>query len=117
MKIRRTHESVRFRISPSEFAALQRGESVQELLAGDETSAWRAEIIPQGLTTSIQFGPGLVRVLISAEDRLRLADPEAEGVYFQREEAPALRYYIEKDFPCAHPRAAEANEPQTETFE
>jgi hypothetical protein len=29
----------------------------------------------------------------------------------------SLRYYIEKDFPCLHPRPAEASESTTETFE
>jgi hypothetical protein len=27
-----------------------------------------------------------------------------------------LRFYIEKDFPCAHPRAGEAEEAPTPTF-
>ena len=52
---------------------------------------------------------------LSAADRARLAAPDAEGVYFQS--PGGLRYVIEKDFPCVHPRGAEAREPVTETFQ
>jgi hypothetical protein len=37
-------------------------------------------------------------------------------VYFQTADSAPFRYFIEKDFPCVHPRAAEALEPRTETF-
>src|SRR5579871_4043936 len=117
MKIRWTQGNVRFRITPSELAALEQGEALQEVLGVGETASWSAEIVPQSAATGIYMLPGRVRVTLSAVDGLRLAAPDVEGVYFQQQGEPGLRYYIEKDFPCAHPRATEANEPPTETFE
>jgi hypothetical protein len=54
----------------------------------------------------------------SREDREKLAVPETEGVYFttNRPDRGLIRYFIEKDFPCIHPRAAEALEGPSETF-
>jgi hypothetical protein len=66
--------------------------------------------------TSLRFESGALRLSLSEADRQKLSAPENEGVYFQSEGEPSLRYFIEKDFPCAHPRAADALEPATETF-
>ena len=115
MKIRWTKNSVRFRITPSEFAAIERGESVGESLCFPGGASWRVAIVCAGETT-LAFEAGELRVSLSAADRKLFAQPEREGVYFQDAEM-ALRYFIEKDFPCAHPRAADALEPTTETFE
>lgn len=116
MKIRWTRNSVRFRITPSELAAIARGESVSEELTLPNSSGWRATIEPATGATALSFDAGALRVSLARSDRELLAEPEREGVYFQQESEPALRYYIEKDFPCAHPRAADALEPATETF-
>lgn len=116
MKIRWTKNSVRFRITPSEFVAIERGESVSEVLYLPEGASWRAAIVPDAGETSFAFDAGELRILLGEADRQRLAEPGREGVYFQFDGEAALRYFIEKDFPCAHPRAADALEPQTETF-
>ena len=116
MKVRWTKNSVRFRITPSELAAIERGEPVSETLciAGDEV--WRATIISDTDATSCTFESGELRIYLSQIDRKQLAQADRQGVYFQRDGKLALRYFIEKDFPCAHPRAGEAMEAPSETF-
>jgi hypothetical protein len=121
MKIRWTQNSVRFRITPSELAAIERGEAISETLqlpggSASDAVAWCAAIMPTANETSLRFEAGTLRLFLSEADRQQLSMPEHEGVYFQAQGEPALRYFIEKDFPCAHPRAADALEPATETF-
>ena len=64
-------------------------------------------------------------LLLSDADRLRLSASDTEGIYFEANQADftepgsgqgVFRYYIEKDFPCIHPRAGDAMEEPTETF-
>ncbi|HEX8237673.1 MAG TPA: hypothetical protein VF600_17070 [Abditibacteriaceae bacterium] len=116
MKIRWTQNSVRFRITPPELAAIERGESISETLQLPGGVAWSAAITPATANTSLRFESGALCLSLGEADRQRLSTPENEGVYFQEQGEPALRYFIEKDFPCAHPRAADALEPPTETF-
>jgi hypothetical protein len=116
MKIRWTKNSVRFRITPSEFAAVERGENVGETLLLPGGASWRAAIEAGKGETSLFFSDGELRFSLSEADRELLAQPQREGVYFQQSGETELRYFIEKDFPCAHPRAAEALEEPTETF-
>lgn len=117
MKIRWTKSSVRFRITPSELAALEQGQSIGEALCLPDNASWRVAIVPGATSaTSLWFEAGELRISLSEADLGRLAEPEREGVYFQQGTEAALRYFIEKDFPCAHPRAAGALEPPAETF-
>lgn len=116
MKIRWTKNSVRFRVTPSELGAIRRGETVAETLPLAGGAAWRVEIARGPAKTALTFEVDTLRVLFADADCRRLVEPDREGVYFEQEEAPGLRYFIEKDFPCAHPRAAEALETPTETF-
>ena len=121
MKIRWTQNSVRFRITPSELAAIERGEAVIETLqlpgaVAAGAVAWCAAIIPTAEETTLTFESGKLNLSLSKADLQQLAVPENEGVYFQAQGELAFRYLIEKDFPCAHPRAADALEPTTETF-
>jgi hypothetical protein len=63
---------------------------------------------------------GGLRLFLAPADRARLLTPEVEGVYLclgGDERGGAVRYFIEKDFPCMHPRPMDAHEPETETFE
>jgi hypothetical protein len=114
VKIRWTQNSVRFRITPTELEALERGEAIREsfpLGAG-----WNAAIAPETGVTALHFLGGVVQISLSEEDRIALSNPQNEGVYFQTKDEASIRYLIEKDFPCAHPRAADAMESVTETF-
>jgi hypothetical protein len=115
MKVRWTEESVRLRISPEELERLQRGDSVEEELAlhGD---GWSAAIHPHPSETSLDFARGSLQMQLSRRQIQKLSEPETEGVYFQTPTEPPIRYLIEKDFPCVHPRASKAAEPVTPTF-
>ena len=114
MKVRWTTGSVRFRITPTELAKLTMGDAVESALPfpGGE---WRVSIARADVT-GIAMVDGVLRIDICPVDLDELADPEKEGVYFGTETAMSVRYYIEKDFPCAHPRPSAANDPVTETF-
>ena len=113
MKIRWNSQSVRLRISPSELASLEKGEAVEETLRLGGASSWRARLEPAA-STGLKTSGVVLSFSLSAADLARLTDAENEGVYFTLD---GFRYFVEKDFPCAHPRAAEAAEPAAETFE
>lgn len=113
MKVRWSQNSLRLRVTPRELATITRGEEVREELRFPGGAAWRVAV-RAGAQTALASEGNVVQVVLSPEDRECLAVPDAEGVYFQMPDG--LRYYVEKDFPCAHPRAAEALEPATETF-
>jgi len=115
MKIRWSQNSIRLRITPGELAALQKGEAVVETLELPGGN-WTTKLVVEA-ATSLAMNGGTVHIALSALDFERLASPENEGVYFGGDEQSALRYFIEKDFPCAHPRAIDALEPASETFE
>lgn len=115
MKVRWTHNGVRLRITPTELEALRRGEQVTEVLSLTGGS-WSTVIAPGTSQTALYMEGSTLRLALSESDLHQLAAPGAEGVYFKTENEPALRYYIEKDFPCVHPRTADALEPTTETF-
>lgn len=110
MKIRWTAQSVRYRIEPNELEALLQRERVEVQIAG----VWRA-VLEQGEETQLVTQAGSLAIVLSSQDVLLLAQPDQEGVYFQQE-TPPLRYYVEKDYPCVHPRASEAQELPSETF-
>ena len=114
MKVRWSRDSIRLRITPSEMAPLLAGESVAETLVFPGGASWSVQLAPN-TDTELVSEKAAVRLHLSPEDRQRLAAPDTEGVYFQTENG--LRYFVEKDFPCAHPRAAEASEAITETFD
>ena len=112
MKVRWTQDSLRLRITPSELAALERGEPVTERLAFPG-GRWAVRLDPAAPETGVNWDDGVVRVGVVAADVRRLAAPDAEGIY---PHAPQLRLLVEKDFPCAHPHAPDAMEPATERF-
>ncbi len=114
MKVRWSRDSLRLRITPSELAIITRGDEVGQELRVPGGACWRVAVA-SGAQTGLLSQDQAVQVVLSQADRERLAQPEAEGVYFQTPDG--LRYYVEKDFPCAHPRVAEALEPATETFD
>jgi hypothetical protein len=115
MKIRWTRNSVRLRITPSELQDLQHGQEVTETLSVPGGN-WSATIRPGAPETSLTLQQSTLVLSLADADLAQLAAPQSEGVYFNIAGEPPLRYFIEKDFPCAHPRAADALEPATETF-
>ena len=116
MEIRWTNNSVRFRISPPELELLMSGEAVRTSLSLPTGIVWQAAVVPAATKTGLRFSDNLLCLELSEPDVRRLAEPDREGVYFGGDGAPSVRYFIEKDFPCAHPRSAESDEPAHETF-
>ena len=114
MKVRWNQNSLRLRITPSELAALKQSEPVTETLAFPNGAVWSVQLAFSAVT-NLTSETTAARLTLSSEDLLILTSPDTEGVYFQTENG--LRFWVEKDFPCAHPRAAEAAEPATETFD
>ena len=94
---------------------LERGEAVDVALSLPGGVGWRA-VIEIGPATMLRAAGADVRLALSPADLARLSAPDAEGVYFTADGDKPLRYFVEKDFPCAHPGAKEAKEPPTETF-
>jgi hypothetical protein len=107
MKVRWKHDSLRLRITPTELEDLLGGEQVSERFDLSNGSVWEVVICPNAEETGLRnFGP-VVHLLLSREDQEKLAVPNRPGL---------IRYFIEKDFPCIHPRAADALEGPSETF-
>ncbi|MGC4042874.1 MAG: hypothetical protein QM758_03645 [Armatimonas sp.] len=111
MKIRWMEESLRLRITPGELQALQQGEVSTEAAAFP--GGWVVTLQPGSESILCTTGHGVIRITLSPEAVAELSQPATEGVYFNQE---SYRFLVEKDFPCVHPRPAEASEPQTETF-
>lgn len=51
--------------------------------------------------TKLESRDGAVVLGLSSADAILLTEPTREGVYF---ESDGVRFFIEKDFPCEHPR-------------
>jgi hypothetical protein len=126
LKVRWNKNSLRLRITPPELDTLERGNSVREEIRfpGSSAGGWSVVLQPGDSGTSLRQQGCAVLLLLGDTDRQRLSAPDAEGVYFEvtPDERTAsgseavFRYYIEKDFPCIHPRAGDALEEPTETF-
>lgn len=116
MKVRWSTSSLRFRVTPTELDRLLRGEAIGVALALPGAGGWAVTMRPSAEPTGLAAGPEGITLALSSEDLARLADPSAEGVYFSTRSEPPLRYFVEKDFPCAHPHAEEACEEETERF-
>lgn len=116
MKVRWNEASLRLRITPSELAALGRGEEIGQRLPVTPDFAWAVRVRPNAPQTALIAEDQSALIMLSASDFEALARPDAEGIYFRQGVASGLRYYIEKDFPCTHPRAGEAAEVEAETF-
>ena len=116
MKIRWTRNSVRLRITPQELQALHNGAAVTETFVIPGSGSWSAEIRPRSQSSTVALKDGALCFFLADAELQTLSDSQAEGVYLHWPGQPELRYFIEKDFPCAHPKASEALEPATETF-
>jgi hypothetical protein len=103
MKVRWNARSLRLRITPAELAALERLEPVTERMG---VGAWSVRLEVEDVTV-LEAEGGEVRLGLSSHDFGRLCDPTQEGVYLERD---GFKYYVEKDFPCEHPRAAAAQD-------
>ena len=119
MKIRWMQNSLRLRITPSELATLQRGDIIQEELCLPLSSVpvWAVNVSPCTTETEILAFGSSIQIHLCPQDLTKLSHPANEGVYFScQTKGASFSYYIEKDFPCIHPRPQEVDEPETETF-
>ena len=112
MKVRFTERSVRLRITPEELQKLQSNEEISVAFSPTESGSWSVRVAPSQ-KTSLQMQNGALLFSLAFADLEKLCEPQREGVYFS---AGATRYFLEKDFPCVHPRAGEAQEAATSTF-
>lgn len=116
MKIRWNRDSIRLRITPTEFDAITAGHSVHEGIAFPGMQFWNVTLRSSDAETTLASDQHGIYLSLSEADRVKLADPETEGVYFEMTDPAALRYYVEKDFPCVHKPAPEVGEGVSETF-
>ena len=110
MKIRWNRNSLRLRITPTELLALGNGRPVIEelCLPGFAASSWRIVVEVGSGTTDLRQEAESLCLHLSASDYGLLTEPDREGVYFTGEhDQKRFAYYLEKDYPCAHPRASE----------
>lgn len=110
MKVRWRENSLRLRITPEELATLQAGSAVTEtaLFPG----GWETTLCLSDASALLAQEPGALLLTLSPAALTELAQPETEGVYFTTEH---YQFFVEKDFPCAHPRPSAAQE-STTTF-
>lgn len=116
MKIRWTDKSIRLRITPAELERVCGGAVISQSIVFPGGEEWKVEVIPNADMTKLVSESGAVRVYLSRPDLAALNSAETEGVYFGTQGGSELRYFIEKDFPCVHPRPSETLEAPTETF-
>lgn len=110
MKVRWMQSSLRLRITPTELDALQSGEAMVERAAFP--GGWSITLQQGDESTLLSNAPGIVTLTLDAPSLAELSQPEAEGVYLTRED---IKFFVEKDFPCVHPRPSAAEE-SSETF-
>ena len=116
MKVRWAGASLRLRITPTELADILLGHPVRAVLAMPGGTTWSVTLRPGAERTTFQSSGCEAAITLAERDLEALAGGETEGVYFWSDGEPRIRYYVEKDFPCAHPHPIEALEPETERF-
>ncbi len=100
MKIRFTTSSLRVRITPNELERIANRETLE--LGFGLAGGWEFRL-EAGEQTKLETRDGMVVLKLSNTDAMMLTEPTREGVYF---EADGVRFFIEKDFPCEHPRSS-----------
>jgi hypothetical protein len=101
MKVRWTNTSLRLRITPAELELL-RGR--QPVIAAMSVGPWEVLLEAGPEESQLLTRGAQVRVRLSSTDLAALLEPTAEGVYMVQGD---FKYYVEKDFPCEHPRPNE----------
>jgi ribonuclease inhibitor len=99
VKIRFTTSSLRVRITPNELEQIKNRESLELTFGIDGGWKFRLEA---GEQTKLESRDEVVVLKLSNADAILLAEPTREGVYF---ESYDVRFFVEKDFPCEHPRS------------
>ncbi len=101
MKVRWTENSLRLRITPAELELLRGRQAVMTIM---QIGAWEVFLEGGPWESQLLTRGAQIHVHLSPADLTALLEPSAEGVYLTRDD---FKYYVEKDFPCEHPRPAE----------
>jgi hypothetical protein len=113
MKLRIHGNSIRFRITQSEMAALVDGvrleDSVQFGPAQTEILSYALEISPQCSEVRALYSQGVIQVVLPVNLARALAGTDQVGIEHVQSIAQgvALKIVLEKDFQCFHPRTGE----------
>jgi len=113
MKLRIHRNSIRFRITQSEMAALLDGvmleESVQFGPAQTEILSYAVEISPQCSEVRALYSKGRIQVILPGILARDLANTNQVGIERVQSiaENVTLKIVLEKDFQCFHPRPGE----------
>lgn len=113
MKLRIHGNSIRFRITQSEMAALVDGvrleDSVQFGPDRTEILSYAVEISPQCSEVRASYSKGMIRVLLPVNLARALAGTNQVGIEHVQSiaEGVTLKIVLEKDFQCFHPSPGE----------
>ena len=106
MKLRIKANSLRLRVSRSEFARFQAGGRIEETIhftaAPEATLTYALESALKPSPVTVRYGSREVTVILS-QDRARIWGPQSEvGVYTTLDMGPAgsVEIAVEKDFAC-----------------
>jgi len=113
MKLRIHGNSIRFRITQSEMAALVDGirleDTVQFGPAQTEILSYALEISPQCSEVRALYSQGVIQVVLPVNVARALAGTDQVGIEHVQSvaEGVALKIVLEKDFQCFHPKPGE----------
>ncbi len=113
MKLRIHGNSIRFRITQSEMAALVDGarleDSVQFGPAQTEILSYVVEISPQCSEVRALYSKGVIQVTLPANLAQALESTDQVGIEHLQPIAKSkvLKIVLEKDFQCSHPKPGE----------
>jgi hypothetical protein len=113
MKLRIQGNSIRFRVTQSEMAALSAGarleESAQFGLTPSETLTYAIELSSACADVHASFSKGIIRLTLPSDLAQVWATTSQVGIEHAQPIAGAavLKISLEKDFNCLHPRVGE----------
>lgn len=113
MKLRIHGNSIRFRITQSEMAALVGGVRLEDSLqfgpAQTEILSYAVEISPQSSEVRALYSKGVIQVILPVNLARALAGTNQVGIEHVQSiaEGVTLKIVLEKDFQCFHPRPGE----------
>jgi hypothetical protein len=119
MKLRIQGDSLRLRVSRSEFDRFLRGERIEETTHfSSQPEAWLTYSLERAAgsdLTGVRYSTGHVAVLLSSDDVRTWSDSKEVGIYRSVEigQQNSLELVIEKDYACLD----RSDEDNTDTFE
>jgi hypothetical protein len=109
MKLRIHQNSIRFRLTQSEVAALLPGRWLQQSLTFTirQQLTYRLEVAEHGVNLIAHFEDSLIRVIVPPALAARLSQTDQVSISAKQkiDQNNTLEILIEKDFQCLHPTA------------